>query len=74
MWWRLSARIIACARLTCRIGPALVVECADDQVEIAEDAGVHLGKSLLTAGFGGGDDLQDLSSVLMVLGQELGRW
>ena len=31
---------------------------------------VHLGESLLSAGFGGGDQLQGLLSLLVVLGQE----
>lgn len=53
------------------VGVAGAVEAGDDPVEITEDLLVHLGQSLLTAGFGGGDDLQDLAAMLTVLGQKL---
>jgi hypothetical protein len=51
---------------------ALGLECCDDLGEVASDLPVHFGEAVLAAGFGGGDDLEDLLAVLVVLGQELG--
>lgn len=74
------AAVIKWAVLSARIGDLLplasggvagVVEAGDDPVEITEDLLVHLGQSLLAAGFGGGDDPQDLAAMLAVLGQKL---
>jgi hypothetical protein len=47
------------------------LERGDDLVEVAEYLPVHLGQPLLAAGLGGGDDLDDLLALLVVLGQEL---
>ncbi|VBA40691.1 hypothetical protein LAUMK13_03185 [Mycobacterium innocens] len=49
-----------------------IVEGGDDVVQVMQDLTVHLGQTLLTAGFGGGDQLQGLLPLLVVLGQELG--
>ncbi len=35
-----------------------IVEGGDDAVQVVQDLTVHLGQTLLTAGFGGGDELQ----------------
>jgi hypothetical protein len=51
---------------------ALGLECCDDLGEVASDLPVHFGEAVLAAGFGRGDDLQDLLAMLVVLGQELG--
>jgi hypothetical protein len=37
-----------------------IVEGGDDVVQVAQDLTVHLGQTLLTAGFGGRDQLQGL--------------
>src|SRR2546423_6357477 len=66
-WWELSARI---GRL--RVVSRVVRERGDDAVEVAQDLLVHLDQAGLAAGFGGGDDLQDLLAVGVVLGQECG--
>lgn len=44
------------------------MERGDDLVEVAEHLPVHLGQPLLAAGLGGGDDLDDLLALLVVLG------
>lgn len=44
-----------------------VAEGADDSVEIAEDLRVHLDEALLSSGLGGGNYLQDLAAMFMVL-------
>src|SRR5690242_9413866 len=75
--WRRLAAAISCAVLSARIGgPRPVGVCrglerGDDLVEVAEHVPVHLGQPLLAAGFGGGEDLDDLLALLVVLGQEL---
>jgi hypothetical protein len=53
-----------------------VVEGVDDAVEVAQDLLVHLGEPGLAAGLGGGDELDNLTAVGAVLGQELrgGDW
>jgi hypothetical protein len=63
----LSARI----RVPRCLGVRLGFERGDDLVEVAEHLPVHLGQPLLVAGFGGGDDLDDLTALLVVLRQEL---
>ena len=49
----------------------VVIEGGDDAVEVSEDLLVHLGQPGLAAGLGGGDELDDLTAVGAVLGQEL---
>jgi len=65
----LSARIggLACGGV--RVG----VQVGDDAVEVCQDLLVHLDQPLMASGLGCGDDLEDLSAVLVVLGQEIGR-
>jgi hypothetical protein len=52
----LSARIRRPRSLRIRLG----FERGDDLVEVSEYLPVHLGQPLLSAGLGGGDDLDDL--------------
>jgi hypothetical protein len=49
-------------------------DAGDDLVEVSEYLPVHLSQPLLAAGFGGGDDLDDLLALLVVLRQELWGW
>src|SRR6266566_7942084 len=76
--WRRRAAPMSGAVLSGRIGCCLwlgavaALERCDDLSEVAGDLTVHLGQAVLAAGFGGGDDLQDLLTVGAVLGQELG--
>jgi hypothetical protein len=58
-WWELSARIGYLL-----VGDRVVViERADDPVEVAQDLLVHLDEAALAAGLGGGDELDDLNEV-----------
>jgi hypothetical protein len=47
-----------------------LVERSDDVVEVAQNLTVHFGESFLSAGLGGGDRLQRLLPLLVVLRQE----
>ena len=62
-WAVLSARIggLACG------GGRVGVQAGDDVVEVDQDLLVHLDQPLVASGLGGGDDLEDLSAVLVVL-------
>ena len=46
-----------------------IVEGGDDVVQVVQDLTVHLGESLLSAGLGGGDQLQGLLPLFAVLGR-----
>src|SRR5271154_1367327 len=48
-----------------------LVEASDDAVEVEQNLTVHFGESLLTASLGGGDQLQRLLALFVVLRQEL---
>ena len=48
-------------------GCVVVVQAGDDVVEVGEDLLVHLGQPYLSAGLGGGDDLDDLLAYLGTL-------
>ena len=70
---RRSARAVLSAGIG---GCSSAVRCrperGDDRCRGCQDLLVHLGEAGLAAGLGGGDDLQDLLPVIVVLGQELG--
>lgn len=61
----LSARI---GSSFCLATVAVVFERGDDPVEVVGDLAVHLDLPELTAGFGGGDDLEGVLAVSPVLG------
>jgi hypothetical protein len=48
-----------------------LVEATDDAVEVEQNLTVHFGESLLTASLGGGDQLERLLALLVVLWQEV---
>ncbi|MEV4170218.1 hypothetical protein [Nonomuraea sp. NPDC049709] len=49
-------------------GPAILLQGIDDAVEVVQDLLVHLHHALVATGVSGGDDLQDLAALLVVLG------
>jgi hypothetical protein len=75
-WERRRAAAMTCWELSARIRHLPVVggvvgERGDDPVEVAQNLPVHLGEAGLAAGLGGGDELDDLPPLGVVLGQEL---
>lgn len=74
--WRCRAAAMMAALLSgrsrCVLIAGLAPERCDDLFEVPGDLPVHLGQPVLAAGFGGGDDLQDLVVMLAVPGQEFG--
>ncbi|WP_158692914.1 hypothetical protein [Streptomyces roseochromogenus] len=53
-----------------RLRVFVLIEGGDDAVEVVQDLLVHLDEPLLSAGLGGGDDLQDFLALLAVLGKK----